>query len=277
MNSILLILILFVPAFASGIAVFFVQKKGTNFLKLILSFSGAYLFSITVLHLIPHVYQSNNTSPEVLGIYVLAGFLFQLFLEQFSQGIEHGHIHTADEHGHQHSHSFPIGIMFSLCLHAFLEGMPLAATHQTELALGISVHHIPAAFALGSILISTHLKRNTIIITLALFAAMTPFGFLLSKAISAGEVGDIQQYFDKIMAVVIGIFLHISTTILFESGSIDHHKFNKKKMIAVIAGVAIALASFAFGGHDHAHDHQEHQEHHDHDGHDGHGHHDHVH
>ena len=268
MNSILLILSLFIPAFASGIAVFFVQKKGTNFLKLILSFSGAYLFSITVLHLIPHVYQSTNTSPEVLGIYVLAGFLFQLFLEQFSQGIEHGHIHS--EHGH-HSHSFPIGIMFSLCLHAFLEGMPLAATHQTELALGISIHHIPAAFALGSILISTQLKKNTIIITLALFAAMTPFGFLLSKAISAGEVGDIQQYFDKIMAVVIGIFLHISTTILFESGSIDHHKFNKKKMIAVIAGVAIALASFAFvdeHGHDHSHGEHNHQEHHDHDHHD---------
>jgi len=266
MNSILLILILFIPAFASGIAVFFVQKKGTNFLKLILSFSGAYLFSITVLHLIPHVYQSNNTSPEVLGIYVLAGFLFQLFLEQFSQGIEHGHIHTDNEHGH-HSHRFPIGIMFSLCLHAFLEGMPLAATHQTELALGISIHHIPAAFALGSILISTHLKKNTILITLALFAAMTPFGFLLSKAISAGEVGNIQQYFDKIMAVVIGIFLHISTTILFESGSIDHHKFNKKKMIAVIAGVAIALGSFLFvGEHDHGHD--QHQQPHDHEHHD---------
>ncbi|WP_293946712.1 MULTISPECIES: ZIP family metal transporter [unclassified Sphingobacterium] len=268
MNSILLILILFIPAFASGIAVFFVQKKGTNFLKLILSFSGAYLFSITVLHLIPHVYQSTNTSPEILGIYVLAGFLFQLFLEQFSQGIEHGHIHTENEHGH-HSHSFPIGIMFSLCLHAFLEGMPLAATHQTELALGISIHHIPAAFALGSILISTHLKKNTIIITLALFAAMTPFGFLLSKAISAGEVGNIQQYFDKIMAVVIGIFLHISTTILFESGSIDHHKFNKKKMIAVITGVAIALASFAFAGeHDHAHGHGEGDHAHDHEHHD---------
>jgi hypothetical protein len=69
------------------------------------------------------------------------------------------------------------------------------------------------------------------------------------------------------MAVVIGIFLHISTTILFESGSIDHHKFNKKKMIAVIAGVAIALGSFLFvGEHDHGHD--QHQQPHDHEHHD---------
>lgn len=245
MNSILLILILFVPAFCSGLSVFFVKKKGTQFLKLILSFSGAYLFAITVLHLIPHVYQSTTTSPEILGIYVLAGFLFQLVLEQFSQGIEHGHIHLEHQHG-QHQHLFPFGIMISLCLHAFLEGMPLAAGHQTQLAVGISIHHIPAGFALASILISSHISKNKIIITLAMFAAMTPFGFLLSKAISAGEIGDIQLYFDKIMAVVIGIFLHISTTILFESGSIDHHKFNKKKMVAVLIGVAVALASYVF-------------------------------
>lgn len=260
MSPILLILILFVPAFCSGLSVFFIKKKGTNFLKLILSFSGAYLFSITVLHLIPHVYQSTSTSPEILGIYVLAGFLFQLVLEQFSQGIEHGHIHVEHEHDHDR-HIFPFGIMISLCLHAFLEGMPLAAGHQTQLALGISIHHIPAGFALGSILISSHIKKNKIIITLAIFAAMTPFGFLLSKAISAGEIGDIQLYFDKIMAVVIGIFLHISTTILFESGSIDHHKFNKKKMIAVLIGVGIALASYAFVD---THSHGESTPHHDH-------------
>ena len=62
------------------------------------------------------------------------------------------------------------------------------------------------------------------------------------------------------MAVVIGIFLHISTTILSESGSADHHKFNKKKMIAVFVGVAIALMNFLFDSHDHEHPSENHQE-----------------
>ena len=274
MSSALIVSILFISAFLSGLLVVFVKRDNTNLLKLVLSFSGAYLFSITVLHLIPHVYISQNTSPEIIGLYILGGFLFQLVLEQFSQGIEHGHIH------HSAHNAFPLGIMISLCLHAFLEGMPLAAGHQAELVFGIAIHHVPAAFALGSLLLNTRLSKTKIAIFLLLFAIMTPLGFLTSKGISEGEIGNITQYFDKIMAIVIGIFLHISTTILFESGSADHHKFNRKKMIAVILGVLVSLANFLFDSHDHAHHepghHHENHDHlhqHDHDhNHDEHGH-----
>ncbi len=261
MTPILIIAVLFISAFVSGLSVFFFKRSNANFLKLILSFSGAYLFAITVLHLIPHVYHDGgNTSPEVIGLYILGGFIFQLLLEQFSQGIEHGHIHAEENAG------FPIGIMISLCLHAFLEGMPLISGPQTQLVFGIAIHHIPAAFALGSLLLSSTLKKNSIILMLLIFAAMTPLGFMTSKALSQGEVSVLTPYFDKMMAVVIGIFLHISTTILFESGSADHHKFNKKKMAAVFLGIAVSLTTFLFPTHDHGshsgHDHGTH-EHHD--------------
>src|SRR5690606_23524590 len=155
-----------------------------------------------------------------------------LGLEQLSHGVEHGHIH----HSEKGNGLFPFGIMVSLCLHAILEGMPLAAGHQSALTFGIALHHVPAAFALGSLLLNTSLPKKSIVLLLALFAIMTPLGYLLSKAISSGGIGQIEQYFDRMMAVVIGIFLHISTTILFESGSADHHKFNRKKMVAVLLG-----------------------------------------
>jgi len=248
MSSTVIITILFVSAFASGISVFFVKRDNANALKLILSFSGSYLFAITVLHLIPHVYHTHDTTDESIGLFVLLGFLFQLILEQFSHGIEHGHIH----HMHQSGTTiFPFGIMFSLCLHALLEGMPLAAHHQTQLTFGIALHHVPAAFALGSLLLHTSLSKRYIVLLLAVFAFMTPLGYLFSSAISKGEIGHIEQYFDRIMAVVIGIFLHISTTILFESGSADHHKFNKKKMVAVGLGIAVSLLNFLFDAHTH--------------------------
>lgn len=264
MSATLIIAILFISAFLAGVAVFVVKRDNANTLKLVLSFSGAYLFSITVLHLLPHVYHSSSTSPETLGLFVLGGFMFQLIMEQFSHGIEHGHIH----HSESTRGLFPLGIMISLCLHAFLEGMPLASHHQNELVFGIALHHVPAAFALATLLLHAHLSKTKIIVLLAVFAAMTPLGFLLSKGISAGAVGDIDQYSDRIMAIVIGIFLHISTTILFESGSADHHKFNRKKMTAVILGIAISLLNFAFHTHDHhGHDHHnhDHEHHHGHD------------
>lgn len=229
------LILLFSSAILGGIGVFLFKKDNANRLKLVLSFSGAYLFAITVLHLIPDVYR--NGSPNV-GLFILGGFLLQILMEQFSEGIEHGHIH---KHIQDH-YLFPFGIMISLCLHAFLEGMPLAKEQHNELVFGIALHHIPAAFALGSVLIQNKLSKTATIGSIVIFASMSPLGYWISYGIGKGSIGNIEAYFDNIMGVVIGIFLHISTTILFES-SVDH-KFNLKKMAAVLIGVGIALIGF---------------------------------
>ncbi|WP_432708659.1 ZIP family metal transporter [Pedobacter sp.] len=234
------LLVLFFSAFFGGSAIFLVKSDKSESLKLILSFSGAYLFAITVLYLIPEAY--SGTDAHEIGIFILIGFLLQVFLEKFSEGVEHGHIHK-----HEHNNVFPYGIMISLCLHAFVEGMPLAKDQHNELIFGIALHHIPAAFALASILLQSHFKPATILFYIAVFAVMAPLGFYVSTGLSNGTIGGVEAYFNKMMGVVIGIFLHISTTILFES-SVDH-KINKKKMIAVLTGTAIGLLGFFVTGH----------------------------
>jgi zinc and cadmium transporter len=236
------LLVLFFSAFLGGASIFLVKSDKSQLLKLILSFSGAYLFAITVLHLIPDAY--SGADAHEIGVFILMGFLLQLFLEQFSEGVEHGHMHK-----HDHSKVFPYGIMISLCLHAFLEGMPLAKDQHNELIFGIALHHIPAAFALASILLHGSFNKASILFYVAIFAIMAPFGFYVSNGLSDGSIGDIAAYYNKMMGVVIGIFLHISTTILFES-SIDH-KVNKRKMIAVLFGVAVALIGFYGASHGH--------------------------
>lgn len=232
--------VLFFCAFLGGTAIFLVRSDKSKLLKLILSFSGAYLFAITVLHLIPDAFGGPDRGE--IGIFILVGFLLQVFLEQFSEGVEHGHIHK-----HHDGHVFPFGIMISLCLHAFLEGMPLAKEQHNELIFGISLHHIPAAFALGSILMQNHFKKTSIVLYLLVFAIMAPLGYYVSLGLSNGSIGGIEAYFNKIMGVVIGIFLHISTTILFESSA--DHKINTRKMIAVLLGIGVALIGFFTGGH----------------------------
>ncbi|MDB5021485.1 MAG: Zinc/iron permease [Pedobacter sp.] len=236
------ILVLFFCAFFGGCAIFLVKSDRSKLLKLILSFSGAYLFAITVLHLIPDAYA--GTDGGYIGVYILIGFLIQVFLEQFSEGVEHGHMH---HHHHDEGHVFPYPIMISLCLHAFLEGMPLARDQHNELIFGIALHHIPAAFALASILMQNHYKAGSLLFYIGIFALMAPLGFLLSYGISTGSVGGIELYFNKMMGIVIGIFLHISTTILFET-SVDH-KFTRKKMVAVLIGITVALIGFYTGDH----------------------------
>lgn len=229
------VLVLFLSASCGGLSVFLFKGNNHKMLKLVLSFSGAYLFGITVLHLIPDAYHGND---NWVGVFILIGFLFQIVLEQFSDGIEHGHMHK-----HDHAHPvFPLGIMVSLCLHAFLEGMPLAQGNQNQLVYGIALHHIPAAFALGTVFLTNQQGKSKTIFFILLFAIMAPAGYFFSDALSAGDIGNLQHYYNRIMGVVIGIFLHISTTILFESSA--DHKFNMRKMIAVLLGVAIALAGF---------------------------------
>ncbi len=229
--------LLFFCAFAGGLATFFFKNDQSKNLKLVLSFSGAYLFSITVLHLLPDVYENGN---HTVGIFIMIGFAFQIILEQFSQGIEHGHIH----YHNKQSNTFPIGIIISLSIHAFLEGMPLALNSTSPLVYGIALHHIPASFALASILQQNKISKTNIVFLLLLFAIMTPLGLFASSELSNGTIENISVYFDLIMAVVIGMFLHISTTILFES-SVDH-RFNLYKIIAILIGGGIALGTFIF-------------------------------
>src|SRR6195952_5726405 len=163
------LIILFLGAFTGGTSVFLFKGDNHKQLKLVLSFSGAYLFGITVLHLIPDAYHGSD---NFVGVFILIGFLFQIVLEQFSDGIEHGHIHA---HVHAAGKSvFPVGIMVSLCLHAFLEGMPLAEGQQDQLVFGIALHHIPAAFALASVMMVNKVPKNKMIFFLLLFAIMAP-------------------------------------------------------------------------------------------------------
>ncbi len=229
------LILLFLSALFGGLAVFQFKIGDAARLKLVLSFSGAYLFAITILHLIPGVYSSDSGH---IGLFILGGFILQVLMEQFSEGIEHGHIHRH----HDGKIAFPLGIMLSLSLHAFLEGMPIAQGRNRELVYGIALHHIPAAFALGSVLLHNGIGRAKTIVFLIIFAVMSPLGYITSFKLAEGAISNLSAYYDQIMAVVIGIFLHISTTILFES-SVDH-KFNTRKFIAVIMGIAIALVGY---------------------------------
>jgi zinc and cadmium transporter len=230
-------ILLTVIVFTSGLSLFLFKKINATFLKLLLSFSAAYLFAISVLHLIPEVYAGQD---KYIGLYVLIGFFLQIVLEIFSEGIEHGHVHV---HKH-HAHSFPLAMMVGLCIHSFLEGMPLVqnfsdGTTQYSLLTGIILHHIPVAIALMSMLFASNISKAAAVFYLLLFALMAPLGAAASQIISNNTMQELSGFFDKMMAVVIGIFLHISTTILFES--YEEHRFNYLKLLIILLGAGLAM------------------------------------
>ena len=70
------------------------------------------------------------------------------------------------------------------------------------------------------------------VVVILLFALMTPLGILLGKSL---EGHPSQLYLNAVSA---GIFLHVSTIILFESEK--GHRFNSKKITAIISAIVLA-------------------------------------
>jgi zinc transporter ZupT len=209
----------------------FIKPKNKSRLKLLLAFSGAFLLSLTVMHLLPEVYENSHAGgrhghSHTTGIFIMVGILFQIILEFFSKGAEHGHVH-----GHHEMHKMPWLLFISLCLHAFLEGFPVG--HHHDLALGIAIHHLPIAIILTSFFVNAKLNKNIIFVFMVAFALMTPLGTATSHFLPA-----LNAYHAEITAVVIGILFHISSTIIFETT--EGHKFNIAKISMIILGIILA-------------------------------------
>ncbi len=216
-------ILLFLAVVTGYIVARILQKKDLKNMEVFMAFSGAFLLSITVFELLPHVFETPSKS---IGVYIMLGILLQIFLEFFSKGAEHGHIHLHSENKH-----FPWILFLSLSIHAFMEGFPIS--EHNNLLAAIIIHKVPVAIILSFFFISAEYKLSTTLFFLFFFALMTPLGSYISTHYDL-----VHQYETQITSVVIGIFLHVSTTILFESSK--NHKFNLSKMTAVIVAITIA-------------------------------------
>jgi zinc transporter ZupT len=206
-----------------GIA-FFTKKEKSISTKLLLSFSGAFLLALTLFDLLPEVY--HHLDAKQTGLFIMFGILLQIILEFLSKGAEHGHVHS-----HKEDTQFPWLLFISLCIHSFLEGFPIH--EHNDMVYGVLIHKIPIAALIAAFLFESSYSKLQITGFLIIFAAMTPLGTFISNTMPF-----VADYVDIINAVVIGIFLHISTTILFETG--EGHKFNLSKLVAICLGILIA-------------------------------------
>ena len=66
-----------------------------------------------------------------------------------------------------------------------------------------------------------------------MFALMSPLGSLVGENVQL-----LITYKTEITAIIIGIFLHISTIILFETSK--DHKFNLLKFLVILIGIIVA-------------------------------------
>ena len=215
------ILLFFGAVLGMGIG-YKIHDKSSKGLKLILSFSGAFLLGVTIFHLMPEVFSKVNNKP---GLWIVSGIILQILLENLSQGTEHGHSHIKS------NEYLPWILFLSLCLHAFIEGLPLG--HESSLVWGIFIHKIPIGMVLFYMIWDTKSTKTLKIIALFIFAIMSPLG-----SITLEYNDSLQNYQTQITAIVMGMLLHISTTILFESN--QGHAFNIRKLLTILLAFGIS-------------------------------------
>ena len=222
--------------------------QGGRWLKPLLAFSGAYLFTLTVTHLLPEAWQLLPGAPQLVGYWVLAGFFGQMLLEVLSQGVEHGHVHVPrGDEPPAGTGQAPYSLVGALVLHSFLEGSILvrdaAAGTVSEnfyaIVGGVALHHIPAAFALSTLLRLRLGSFSRVWPWLLVFALASPAGILFSNYLVPGQLLQ-GGFYAALLGLVAGNFLHVSTTILFETS--PEHRLNWAKLAATLAGLSLALA-----------------------------------
>ena len=189
---------------------------------MLLAFSGAFLLGTTITSLIPSVFTNGN---EDISYWILAGIIIQIMLEQLSKGAEHGHIRTSEKR-------IPLTLVTSLYLHALIEGFPIH--RHNDLLWAIIIHKLPIAMLLTLAIWQTKFKFFKKVIVLIGFAIMTPLGSYLDFYTPI-----LQPYSLHITALVVGVLLHISTTILFESS--ENHNFNISKLLVIVIGLGLSI------------------------------------
>lgn len=240
MQAFIYIALLILPILLAGFAMFYI-KLSENHLKIILAFSAAYLLALSFLHLVPDVFAS--LPAKQAGLWIIAGFFIQVLLEFFSSGIEHGHAHI-----HSEGHKIPLVLLFGLFLHSFIEGLPLAGIFNASNAsinkpllsfvTGITFHNIPISVAFTGLLLHQQVSKNKIAFYLLLFSSMAPCGALAGFMLEKKFTGT-AQLSGIFTALVIGIFLHIATTIIFESSE-KNHRYHISKLLSILLGLALA-------------------------------------
>jgi len=200
-----------------------------KFAKNLLIVSAGFLITICLNEVFPEVYASENPN---IGIFVIGGVLLQMLLENLTKGFEHGHFHQHQEE----KNILPVALMTGMFIHAFLEGIPLANESDifSPYLLGILFHNLPISFVLGAFLIQKGKFSNTSWLIISIFAVASPLGVLLGNYFDP----DLKVYF---LALVGGIFLHISAVIIFESNK--NHNIDWSKILLVILGVVLALSA----------------------------------
>jgi zinc and cadmium transporter len=261
-----IILILFASGLLGAIVAFFSAKVPQSVLESLFSLSGAYILAIVCVHLLPelfeiagvfeaghhhhdghahahgHLHDTGRSAKQIVMILLVmigVGMVFQLVLDRFSDGMDHGHHHGSLKLN-------PYVVFGSIFIHSFTESTVFSAGKVMgddfevgNFLAGMVVHKVPVAFVLSlAMLKSFPSQKMKAVMLISAFVISAPLGVVMS-----GWMMD-EEMFSKfgfvcLLAFVCGNFLHIAWGFLVE-GSLKQ-RFSPKKLVYIVLGFGLGL------------------------------------
>lgn len=226
---------LFLSTMSSGLLIFILPRFPQKILQYIIAFGGSYLFSLTLSHMLPELFEQATKRSISVVPFLLFGFFFQLLLDPVGGCVVHGHLHQPYT---AHAFNIPsLTLTGALLLHAFLEGV-LLDEHLSQRSFAILLHKLPAAFIFTATLYHRKHAKESILLALFLFSLSTPASYLAINYFQ-NNIWLTPKNIISLQAIAIGNLFHIATSILFETSSC--HQQLSHKWAPLLAGTCLPL------------------------------------
>lgn len=198
----------------------------SRFTQHLLSLAAGALLATAFMRLLPEAFEqsvSAGVSAQVLFAVLLMGLVFFFLLDKaelWHHGHEHAHDHTHAQHHHVHSqahdHHHPTGGSWAVLLgdsvHAFGDGILIAAAFVADTRLGVAAalavlaHEVPHHVGDLVVLRQSLGNAKTALIKLSLSGSVTALGGLIGYLL----VGALQEYLPLFLVVAASSFIYVA-------------------------------------------------------------------
>ena len=224
-----------------------IHKTYKRLLKYILALGAGFMLSVVFVDIIPETAElwqaEGNSLAEALVfpmILLLSGYL----LTQFFEHTIAPHFHLGEEVHHDHDHLIKPSSAYTaiggLLIHAFFDGVSIAAAAQVDERVGILVfiaiflHKFPEGFTIASMILAAGKEKKQVVLANSLVGFTTFLGVLIFYFIGS-NLGFTVAY---ALPLASGVTLYVAASDLIPE--VNHHGGkNPLVSLSVFAGVAL--------------------------------------
>ena len=176
-------------------------RRGLRFIDACLAFGAGFMLAVTVLGVLPEVFDGSAIAP----LCVLLGY----FAVHLAQHVFTPHFHFGEE-THRVSSSAGQTALLGLTLHTFFDGVAIASGFMVSdrlgvlLFLAVLLHKLPEGVTIASVMVAGGHSRGRAVGGATIIAGATLLGFLLTE-----QVRPLAQYG---LALSAGVTLYVAAS-----------------------------------------------------------------